>query len=235
MEQVNSLWNLENHHNSLRTYKKELNSLENESMIENAGKKLIEMENNLERLKSNQVSVVNKLREAEGRLKEYNYRIEEVDKSLYDGQTKDIRQLEYLSHEKEKLKGTIDDIEIKIIELMEETEEVGKELISMEESIKEIREENINLKKQYQKIGNDLMTKIQLEEDKIRILEETIDEILLNRYTQIRKTKGSGVAKVNNQTCSGCNMFIPTILIDRLNNSNEIIYCESCGRILCKP
>lgn len=234
MEQLSCLWNLEVHHNSLRTYKKEFDSLEDESMIKNTETKLLEMEDKLTKLKSNQVSIKKKLGDAERKLKEYNFNIEEVEKALYNGQTKDIRQLEYLVHEKEKLKKIINDKELEILEFMEEIEDADIELSKIERSVKEIREKNIEIKKHYQNIKEGLIKKIQFEKDKIKKLEEEIDKVTLDKYAKIRRARGTGIVVVNNGTCSGCNMFIPTILIDRLNNSSEIIYCESCGRILCK-
>ncbi len=234
MEQLDLLWNLEIHHNSLRTYKKELANLENTLMVKDIEEKLSDMKDRLSQFKSNQKRIKRKLRESENRLKDHNYKIKEIEDALYNGKTSDLRQLEYLSNEKDKLKNVINKTEMEILEFMEEVENVDNDLLKMEESFVIIKEKNIQIKEQYIKFKEDLINKIQLEEDNIKSLENIIDQELLDKYNKIRKSKGTGIVEVNNSACGGCNMVIPTILIDRLNNDNEIIYCESCGRILCK-
>lgn len=234
MEQLDLLWNLEIHHNSLRTYKKELANLENTLMVKDIEEKLSDMKDRLSQFKSNQERIKRKLRESESRLKDYNYKIKEIEDALYNGKTSDLRQLEYLSNEKDKLKNIINNTEMEILEFMEEVESVDNDLLKMEESFVKIKDKNTQIKEQYRKFKEDLINKIQLEEDNMKSLENKIDQELLCKYNKIRKTKVTGIVGVNNSACGGCNMVIPTILIDRLNKNNEIIYCESCGRILCK-
>lgn len=234
MEQLDLLWNLEIHRNSLRTYKKELDNIENSPMIKDIEKKLVVMKDKLSKFRFNQESIKRKLREAECRLRDYVFKIQEIEEVLYNGQVNDLKQLEYLSCEKDKLKEIINKTETEILEFMEDVEDADNDLLNMEKSLVEINEKNLNIKEQYRKLEVDIINKIKLEEDDIKSLEDEIDEELLNKYYKIRKSKGTGIAKVNKSACGGCNMFLPMVLIDKLNNDNEIIYCESCGRILCK-
>lgn len=234
MEQLDLLRNLEDHHNSLKLYRKELLILKNDSMIDKNEEKIVDTEKRLSRLKSSHENVKDKLRQANIRLKNYNFKIEEVEKNLYDGQIIDIKQLEYLNDEKDKLKEIISDTEIEILEFMDEVEDIDKELLIMERSLEEIKDKNNKIKSKYNGIEENLKGKIRLEENEIITLENKIDASLLNKYNLTKKNKGTGIAEVKDSVCSGCNMLIPTILIDKLNNQNEIIYCENCGRILCK-
>ncbi len=235
MEQLDLLRNLEGHHNSLKLYQKELFNLKNNSMINKNEEKIILTEEKLKRLKSGQEKIKDRLKTSNTRLKDYNFKIEEVEKNLYKGQIIDLKQLEYLNDEKDKLKEIINDTETEILEFMDEVENIDKELLTMEKFLEEIKDKNIKLKKKYCDLEEKLKGEIQLKKDKILALENKIDENLLNKYNIIRKNKGTGIAEVKDRVCSGCNMLLPTVLVDRLNNQKEIIYCESCGRILCKP
>lgn len=234
MEQLDLLRNLEEHHNSLKLYRKELFSLINDSMINKNEGKIQDTAEKLSRLKSSQENIKDRLRQANIRLKNYNYKIEEVEKSLYNGQIIDLKQLEYLNDEKDKLKEIISDTEIEVIEFMDEVENIDDELLTMENSLKDIKDKSMKLKKKYSDLEENLKEKIQLEEDEIISLENKIDADLLKKYNTIKKNKGTAISEVKDSVCTGCNMLIPTMLVDRLNSQNEIIYCEFCGRILCK-
>lgn len=234
MEQLDLLRNLEEHHNSLKLYQRELFNLKNDSMINKTREKILDTEGKLLKLKSSQDKIKNKLNQSNSRLKDYNFKIIEVEKSLYNGEIKDLKQLEYLSYEKDKLKEIISDTETEILEFMDEVENIDEELSAMGCSLEDIKEKNDKLKNKYSILEKELMDKIKLEENEILTLENKIDVKLLNRYSMIRKSKGTGIAEVKDSVCSGCNMLIAKVLLDRLDNQNEIICCESCGRILCK-
>lgn len=234
MEQLDLLRNLEEHHNSLKVYQKELFNLKNDSMVNKTEEKILDTEEKLSRLKSSQEKIKDRLKQSNTRLKDYNFKIEEIENNLYKGQITDLKQLEYLNDEKDKLKEIISDTEIEIIEFMDEVENIDEELLTIESFLEDIKDKNNKLKSKYRDLEEDLKDKIKSEEDEIIALESKIDVNLLNKYNMIRKNKGTGIAGVKDTICSGCNMLIPTVLIDRLNNQKELIYCECCGRILCK-
>lgn len=234
MEQLDLLWNLEEHHSSLKTYQKQLSDLKKDLNINKTEEKILNTEEKLLKLKSSQEMIKAKLKESNSRLKDYTYKISEVEKNLYNGEITDIKQLEYLSNEKDKLKEIISDTETEILEFMEEVEDIDKELLLMEKSLADIRDKNNKFKNKYKLLEENLKDKIQLEQNEIITFENKIDSNLLNKYNVIKKNKGTGIAEVKDSVCAGCNMLIPTILIDKLSNQKEIICCENCGRILCK-
>lgn len=235
MEQLDLLMNLEEHHNSLNLYQKELSDLQNNLTINNTEEKIVYIEGRFKSLRYNQEKIKERLKESNLRLNDYNFKIKEVEKSLYNGQTTDLKQLEYLMNENNKLKTIIDTTETEIIEFMNEVEDMDKELLKMENVLYEIKHKNNKLKEKYETKRKKLESKICLEEDKILILEKKVDLNLLNKYNTIRRNKKTGIAEVRDSICSGCNMLIPIISMDKLNSQEEIVYCESCGRILCKP
>lgn len=234
MEQLDLLWNLETHHNSLKTYQKELSDLQKSLSINEIENEIIDTSGKLNEFKFKQETVKRKLAEANRRLREYNYKIEEVERNLYDGNTTSPKQLEYLSQEKDKLKEITNETETEILEFMDEVENMDKELSNMDINLQDIKNKNTKIKRKYKLLADELTNKIQIKVDEIKHLEEKIEINLLNKYTTIRNNRGTGIAEVKNSACGGCNMMIPTFMIDKLNNNKEVIYCESCGRILCK-
>lgn len=234
MEQLDLLRNLEEHHNSLKLYEKELFNLKNNLSANKTEEKIVDTEDKLILLRTSQEEIKKKLKSSNISLQDYILKIEEVEKDLYNGEIKDFRELEYLNDEKDKLKEIISDTETEILEFMVQVDIIEEQLLMMEKSLYDIKDKNNKLKNKYRDLEENLKNKIRFEEDEIRTLESKIDVSILGKYNIIRKNKGTALVKIKNNICSGCNMLIPTILIDKLNKQEEIIYCESCGRILCK-
>ena len=234
MEQLDLLWNLEIHHNSLEAYEKKLSNLQNSSSIMDTEKEIIDIDKKLDKIKFNQGEGKKRLVESNRKLKEYNYKIEEVEKNLYDGSTSNPKQLEYLSEEKDKLKEIINETEIGILEFMDDMENLDEELIDLDKRLKSMKDNNLQLKREYKILADELKNCIQVEVVEIKLIEEKVDRDILNQYKTIRNKRGTGIVQVKGLVCGGCNMIIPTFMIDKLNDNNEILYCESCGRILYK-
>lgn len=234
MERLDLLWNLGIHQNSLKNYYKELEKLKKPLSINDSQDLIVKTEKKLNSLRSKQEEIKRKLTESSRRLKDYSFKIEETEEALYNGSTTNPKQLEYLSQEKDKLKEIISETETEILEFMDEVEIMDKELIIIDTDFQDIKNQNIKLEKQNKILVNELNHKIKTEIEAIKSLEDKIDKTILNKYTVIRNNRGTGIAEVKNSACTGCNMMIPTFMTDKLNNNNEIMYCESCGRILYK-
>lgn len=234
MERLDLLWNLGIHHNSLNNYYKELEKLKKPLSIIDSEDLIVKTEEKLNSFRSRQEEIKRKLTESSRRLKDYSFKIEETEEALYNGSTTNPKQLEYLSQEKDKLKEIISETETEILEFMDEVEIMDKELLIIDTDFQNIKKQNIKLKTQYKISVDELNNKIQIEVEAIKSLEDKIDKTLLKQYTTIRENRGTGIVEVKNLACSGCNIMIPTFMVDKLNKNNEIIYCESCGRILYK-
>ena len=62
-------------------------------------------------------------------------------------------------------------------------------------------------------------------------LRPKIDEELLQRFDRLTASRGTGLAKAENQLCMGCRMSIRIPLWSRLRDG-ELLTCDSCGRLL---
>lgn len=73
-------------------------------------------------------------------------------------------------------------------------------------------------------------------EDKRNMLAKDIDKAILAKYEKLLQTRaGTAVAPVNNENCSACNMRITAQKINEIKMYKELIFCESCVRILYVP
>ncbi|MDP6418187.1 MAG: hypothetical protein QF492_02485 [Candidatus Krumholzibacteria bacterium] len=65
-------------------------------------------------------------------------------------------------------------------------------------------------------------------------LSESIRPQLLSRYERTSKRLGRAVVPVTGNLCLGCFAVIPTAFTSA-ENSDKILHCENCGRILYWP
>lgn len=63
------------------------------------------------------------------------------------------------------------------------------------------------------------------------LLRPQIEAEALARFDRIARSRGTGIAKAENQQCTGCQMGIRLPLWSRLREG-EMIPCDSCGRLL---
>lgn len=234
MEQLDLLCSLDKHYNLLVDYQGQKKYLCDTYLEDEKNMTIIKLERNINVLKNKNKNSKQTLSQTEMSLNGYNYTIKEIEDKLYDGKINDIKQLQMLNEEKDSIKDTISKTENKVLEYMEEIEENEKKLVDMAIQLKNIIKQNYEKKLKYVKIDKDLNISINKEKQEISDIESNIDKKLLNQYMNIRKHKKRAVAEMKNDVCSGCNMGISKNRVEKVKESKDIVYCENCGRILCK-
>lgn len=232
MNQLDLLWELENQKTVLEKYKKDFHEIRKNKNLEEIIEKVNSLKNSIVELNHRLYTSDLLLKDNNKSLIEYNYKITRLRKELYGGIVTDLDQLDYMNKEKDKLKLKIDSLEIDILTLMDQIERMDLELVSLEKDLfvieNKLEEFKYNKSVNLRKLEND----INKAESKLKLLEDKIDLKLLERFNILRNTRQSSVVKVKEGICTGCNMRIPTYQIDIIKSKNEIVYCESCGRIL---
>lgn len=232
MNQLDLLWELENQKTVLEKYKKDFHEIRKDKNLEEIIEKVNSLKNSIVELNHRLYTSDLLLKDNNKSLIEYNYKITRLRKELYGGIVTDLDQLDYMNKEKDKLKLKIDSLEIDILTLMDQIERMDLELVSLEKDLfvieNKLEEFKYNKSVNLRKLEND----INKAESKLKLLEDKIDLKLLERFNILRNTRQSSVVKVKEGICTGCNMRIPTYQIDIIKSKNEIVYCESCGRIL---
>lgn len=102
-------------------------------------------------------------------------------------------------------------------------------------------------KKKLQLEENEFKTKKKSVEDRVKQIDENlaqldssrkqasegIDKKMLEQYQRILENKdGLAIVSVVNNSCGGCNMFVPPQVINLIKMYENIITCEMCNRIL---
>lgn len=232
MNQLELLWLLESQTTSVESITRSFNKIKQNEQINLLERKINNLKRRIDEINNSIVRDRLLLKENHNRLKEYNYTIENMRKELYSGTISDLRQLDYLNREKDKLKEAINLIETDILISLDETEKMELESIHTDTEIITLNREIEELKLNQFLIMKGLEDEMQKENLKLREIESEIDEKLLNRFTNLRNSRQTSVVPVKNNICTGCNMRVPTYLNNILKSKEEVIFCESCGRIL---
>lgn len=124
-------------------------------------------------------------------------------------------------------------IEDKILELFGFAD---KAKLEIEGEKKRLQEEEKLFKEQKNKIEirvKEIDDRIaQLETQRKQILPQ-IDNKILSQYERILLNRdGLAITSVKNNSCQGCNMFVPPQVINLIKMYERIITCEVCNRIL---
>ena len=113
-----------------------------------------------------------------------------------------------------------DQINKKLIESSKKSEEMKKEIEA------KIIEETRKVKEMKKKLEEKKLERAQIVSE-IRV---DVYEI----YERIRAGKKNGIAicKLEGQSCTGCSMFVPVYVAEKVKAKKEIVHCENCSRIL---
>jgi len=172
-------------------------------------------------------------KEYEMDIQKYKDRIDKIDKDLINVKTN--QEYKELLKMKAQYEKDIIDTEDKILELMEELEELEKEKKILE---KKLEEEVKDIDKKIEEKEREIEATKKILEDLYKQKEEfkkDIEPNLLKRYELIKNRVKDGVviASVDDNICTGCYMIIPPKLLNELiKNKDKLHQCPNCGRFL---
>lgn len=203
-------------------------------MIEGINKEIQGLKDILKNKNENYKNLQIKLKRIELDLTEKSNKISKHQEDLYGGKITDIKELKQIQKVITHYKKDKDSIEEKILDLMEEMEDVNKSINNFSENLKE-------KEKQFKKRKEEMDSAMLVIENNINslninrkgILSKLTDARLLKEYERLRKEKGGkAIIKVNGSVCPGCYLDLPSDAIYQLKKNRKMIICPNCSRIL---
>ncbi|MFC2069729.1 zinc ribbon domain-containing protein [Chloroflexota bacterium] len=158
-------------------------------------------------------------------------KLKKVEEKLYSGKIGNPKELTDLQHESEALKTNLAGREEQALELMEKVELAVKTETDSDSELNRLKKE---WQYQQRKLSTD-MEKLEITianlKDKRQHLIDTFDSQTVEIYQELRKQRGTAVAKVQQGTCLGCRISLPVSDLQRVKGGG-MVRCSSCGRIL---
>jgi predicted nucleic acid-binding Zn-ribbon protein len=161
-------------------------------------------------------------------------KIEEVDTLLYSGKIKNPKELqerqqevESLRRRREFLQERLADTEKLLAQQQAETEEQQQTLQDIQE---ERQQENVELVAEQKELKKEVKNKLRERKSVVK----QIPDSTYKQYRTIRKKKGGiAVAHLESNFCDVCKIEQNSSIVQQVQQmSDELVFCENCGRIL---
>lgn len=168
---------------------------------------------------------------AEWGLEDLGNKLAVTRKNLYDGRIKNPKELTSLQHEGESLKARCERLEEKVLELMEQVEQVEASVATKNQGLKRLEKE-WRLNQQKLSAGMEQLRGELAELGRKRgLLLNEIDPATIELYGETKRQKGRAVASVEQGVCRGCGLSLSSAWLQRARGG-ELVRCSSCSRIL---
>jgi predicted nucleic acid-binding Zn-ribbon protein len=161
----------------------------------------------------------------------------DLDRTLYSGTVTAPKELQALQEEQGVIRRRQSRLEDEVLEHMEQAEPLDEQVASLtaerDAADERVKAALVALAEAEAGIEAELATVLAERE----VVAKGIPDALLAEYDQIRRQLGGiGAAKLHGVTCSGCNLGLPAVVVDRIRKMgpDEVVHCEECGRILVR-
>ena len=168
---------------------------------------------------------------AEWEIEGLTNKITTLEQKLYDGSIRNPKELTNLQHEVDGLKARRDQLEDEVLGIMDQVELAEAGVVTKSSELKRLEAEWHH---QQQCLSTDiqqLKTTLADLEHKRRLMVARIDPQIVSLYEELKRQKGTAVAKVDQGMCRGCQILLPAVKLKQAR-SESLEQCSSCGRIL---
>jgi predicted nucleic acid-binding Zn-ribbon protein len=160
-----------------------------------------------------------------------NEKLKQYEEQLYKVQTN--KEYDAISLEIDTKKMEIKELENKILQSLEDEEELKNNIEELVADLKKLEEQL----SEYRNELSEIMQHTESEEARLanerQAIVSDIDRRYQNQYDRIRKAKGGlAVVPIKKNSCGGCFSAVPPQKIVEIREMNRLFTCEYCGRIL---
>lgn len=233
MEQLELLWHLQECDTSIAELERQLKEDPLIAESQASEDRLRREKERLEKIGEDIKARQKEIKRQELNLQSVNDEIKNLKTRLYGGEVSNVRELEMMEKRLASVEKNKDALENEIIELIEKLETAEETLESGKMTAadcKKIMEgKRSDLKERMAGIERDIA---KLKMDREGFLER-IDDFYLGKYkTVCQRPDKKGMARVVDNICGGCRVFISSAQRGNLYNPQSLVYCENCGRLL---
>lgn len=226
LENFVKLQDVDNRLNALTLQKGDLPMIIEQLKEDREGKKsrTVELEEQVGKLQSDRRMFEKEIDASKAQLKKFEDQLYKVQNN---------KEYDAIALEIDTKKVEIESLENKIIQTLEDEDELKKEQTGLTDELANLETQLKEQEKELEEII--LLT----QEEEIRLNHERekvvrlIDERYLRQYERIRHAKdGLAVVPIKRSSCGGCFSSIPPQRIVEIREAGRLHTCEYCGRIL---
>lgn len=171
---------------------------------------------------------------AEWEIDDLTTKIKAIEKKLYDGKITNSKELSNLQTESEDFKKRRSGFEDKVLDLMEQADLSRKNFDGINNDIARLVTQWQSQQKQLTGEMEQLKANHATLDSKKQVLVPQIDANAVGIYRELRKRKGTAIARIEQGTCLGCRITLPNSDLQQAKGGG-LVKCSSCSRILFLP
>jgi uncharacterized protein len=165
---------------------------------------------------------------------DYDNKIKDIEKKLFDGSVKNPKELANLQAEEvafKKQQDILEDKALLLIDKVEQAEDTVKKLSdNLNTTTAKWQEEQKQIAAEIEKLNTELSG---LREQR-KQQADRIDSEALETYRRLREKREHAVVEVKQGICTGCRITVSTAKLQAARGGN-LVQCGSCSRILYIP
>ena len=192
---------------------------------------VIETENKIASERQHLEELTHQQHSVEWEIEDITSKLTNAEKELYSGRIRNPKELTNLQQEIDSLKVKRNKLEDQALEIMEKVELATKSVASLDGELRRFKTE---WQSQQEKLSTDLKqlkAAISNLRHKRELLAAEIDSQVTEIYQELKRQRGTAVAKVEQGICRGCRISLPVNELQR-TKSGGLVQCSSCGRIM---
>ena len=218
--------------NAISARLSEIEEAKNNKELTSAGEKFDRVKDDFDKINREYAELESSRKKLEDTVELQNEKIKTNDNKLFSGTITSAKELENYQEEIRILKQKNSEMEDRILEIMIEMEEkLGKVKLAQEERDK--AEANVN------RIKNEVSEKIEVLKNIVEGLKKRRESVTLRipgdylkKYKELKDKKGGiAVVVLKDNFCNVCNMQIPTIAAEEIEDIDKVYRCPLCGRM----
>ena len=168
---------------------------------------------------------------AEWEIDDLTVKVKTDEDRLYGGSIRNPKELTSLQHEVDELKERRARAEDRALEVMDQVELARSTVAAITADLEKLEAE---WQSRQEKLAAELEELKSAHADlthRRELLAAEIEPQVIEVYLELRKKKGTAVARVEQGMCRGCQIALPTTELQQAR-SGILVRCSSCGRIL---
>jgi hypothetical protein len=197
-------------------------------------RQIAQMETNLEKERLRLEELRRRQHSAEWEAEDLATKLKAVEEKLFGGSIRNPKELANLQREAEDIRARRRRAEDRALETMGEVEAATAAVTTMTGDLGRLKAEWQSRQKELSaELGRLRQTHTELAARRQALAAE-VPQQPLQVYEQLKARKGRAVARVEQGTCRGCQIALPTTDLQQVRGGG-LVRCGSCGRILFLP